>query len=133
MDKKMKIGLDIHGVTDTHPFFKEMARVMIAAGHEIHIITGATMRKAVRDLEKLGMQKMIHYTTICSITDYLIDRGIPVEWKDPSNPVFPDSEWNGVKAAYCLEYDIDIHFDDSDVYNRHFITPYARILPHHTT
>lgn len=127
MDKKLKIGLDIHGVTDSNPFFKVMASALIAAGHEIHIITGASIEKAIRDLRSAGLEVGIEYTTIFSITDELLERGVPVTWKNPSNPMFPDLDWNKCKARYCAENEIDIHFDDSDIYGLYFTTPYAQI------
>jgi hypothetical protein len=127
MEEKLIIGLDIHGVTDTHPFFKAMASAMSEAGHEIHIITGASLKKAENDLEKLGMLPDIHYHCIFSITDHLISKGVPVTWRDPDNPVFPDKECNECKSKYCAEYGIDIHFDDSNTYGEFFTTPYAQV------
>lgn len=127
MEKVMKIGLDIHGVTDTNPFFKEMAKAMIAAGHKIHIITGASSIKAYRDLSNLDMEHQVHYHCVFSITDYLLEKGVAVTWKDPENPMFPDSEWNKAKAKYCEENDITIHFDDSEIYGLFFNTPYAQV------
>lgn len=127
MDGKIKIGLDIHGVTDSNPFFKAMATAMLQAGHEIHIITGASTKKAKRDLRSVGMVEEKNYTTIFSLTDYLIDKGVDVHWKDPSTPMFPDEEWNKAKAVYCQENEIDMHFDDSEIYGLYFSTPYAQV------
>lgn len=123
----MKIGLDIHGVIDTHPFFKEMAGAMTATGHEVHIITGASYQKAIRDLDNVGMTQGMHYHTIFSITEYLIEKGVKVEWKSDSNPMFPDDEWDRAKSEYCAVQKIDMHFDDSTTYGNHFSTPYATI------
>jgi hypothetical protein len=39
--KKLKIGLDIHGICDANPeFFSELSRLFVNAEHEVHIITG---------------------------------------------------------------------------------------------
>jgi len=127
MEGKLKIGLDIHGVTDSNPFFKAMAAAMIQAGHEIHIITGASTEKAKRDLGKLDMDEGKDYSTIFSITDYLIEKNVTVHWKDPSNPMFPDEDWNMAKAEYCRSNEINMHFDDSVVYGLYFVTPYAQV------
>jgi len=124
----MKIGLDIHGLSDTNPFFKEMAKLMVAAGHEIHIITGASKRIAYRDLEKIGFVEGTHFTHVFSITNHLTYLGVQVTWKDDSNPIFPDAEWNKAKAWYCAHQNITIHFDDSEEYGKYFTTPYARLL-----
>lgn len=125
--KQMNIGFDIHGVTDKNPVFKSIARAMLAAGHKIHIITGSPMSKAKKDLEKLGMVVGEDYNYIFSITEYLIEKGVEVTWKDPENPMFPDDEWNKAKARYCQLKKIDIHFDDSDIYGKYFTTLYAQI------
>lgn len=127
MENKLRIGIDIHGVMDSNIFFKIMARIMLAEGHEIHIITGSLTKKAKKDLQGRGMVAGINYTTIFSIADTLLERGIEVTWKDPDNPVFPDDDWNQAKAIYCEENEIDIHFDDSDIYGLYFTTPYAQI------
>jgi len=127
MDTKLKIGLDIHGVTDRNEFFKIMAKSLLLDGHEIHIITGAAMSKAKKDLRSIGMVEGINYTKIFSITEQLISEDIPVVWKNSNNPMFPDEAWNKAKAIYCEETGIDIHFDDSDIYGMYFKTPYAQV------
>lgn len=123
----MKIGIDIHGVLDTNPFFKQMALSMRHDGDEVHIITGTSIELALKDLEKLDMHKGFHYTHLYSITDDLISRGIPVEWKDGNNPFFPYEEWDKAKAEYCTKNGIDIHFDDTKRYGEYFTTPFALV------
>lgn len=123
----MKIGIDIHGVLDTNPFFKQMALSMRHDGDEVHIITGTSIELALKDLEKLDMHKGFHYTHLYSITDDLINRGIPVEWKDGNNPFFPYEEWDKAKAEYCAKNGIDIHFDDTKRYGEYFTTPFALV------
>ena len=123
----MKIGIDIHGVLDTNPFFKQMALSMRHDGDEVHIITGTSIELALKDLEKLDMHKGFHYTHLYSITDDLISRGIPVEWKDGNNPFFPYEEWDKAKAEYCAKNGIDIHFDDTKRYGEYFTTPFALV------
>lgn len=123
----MKIGIDIHGVLDKNPFFKQMALMMLHAGHEVHIITGTSTELALNDLTSLDVHKGIHYTHLYSITDDLINNNIPVEWKDGNNPLFPQEEWNIAKSKYCTQHNITIHFDDSSIYGNYFSTPYAYI------
>ena len=123
----MKIGIDIHGVLDTNPFFKQMALSMRHDGDEVHIITGTSTELALKDLEKLDMHKGFHYTHLYSITDDLISRGIPVEWKDGNNPFFPYEEWDKAKAEYCAKNGIGIHFDDTKRYGDYFTTPFALV------
>ena len=125
----MKIGIDIHGVLDTNPFFKHMALSMCfhQVGNEVHIITGTSTELALKDLENLDMHRGFHYTHLYSITDDLISRGIPVEWKDGNNPFFPYEEWDKAKAEYCAKNGIDIHFDDTKRYGEYFTTPFALV------
>ena len=124
---KMRIGIDIHGVLDKHSFFKAMAKVMRRDGSHIHIITGTTKESALKDLALLGMKQDIHYDYLFSITDYLIEKGITVEWKDGNNPLFPHEEWDKAKGEYCARNNIDIHFDDTVRYGEYFTTPFALI------
>ena len=123
----MKIGLDIHGVLDKNPFFKHMAFSMCKDGNEIHIITGTSIKSALEDLKQLDIIEGIYYTHLYSITDDLISRGIPVEWKDGNNPFFPYEEWDKAKADYCAKNNIDIHFDDTQKYGEYFSTPFVLI------
>lgn len=122
----MKIGIDIHGVLDKHAFFKRMALAMRHIGDEVHIITGTSEKSALEDLRKLGIFEW-YYTHLYSITDDLISRGIPVEWKDGNNPLFPYEEWDKAKAEYCTRNKIDIHFDDTIKYGDYFTTPFALV------
>ena len=120
----MKIGIDIHGVLDSHPFFKEMARLFVAGGHEVHIITGAQFNDRVKaKFKKLGMEKGVNYTHYFSIAEHLIANGINVDWEDSENPWFDEKSWNTAKADYCRTQGIDMHFDDTSVYAQYFTTP----------
>ena len=122
----MKIGIDYHGVLDTFPFFRELGRLFVNAGHEVHIITGAQWQneKLQTQFEALGLQERVNYTHFASMTDFLIDRGEKVEWEDENNPFFSENAWNQSKSIYCIEKKIDMHFDDSSEYCKHFSTPY---------
>ena len=120
----MKIGIDVHGVLDTFSYFKEMAKLFVAAGHEVHIITGVQWRKRVKDkFKKLGIEKGIHFTHFVSITDLLIEQGKKVRWEDADNPWFNKKDWNEAKAQYCFENGLDIHFDDRPEYASSFKSP----------
>jgi hypothetical protein len=123
--KPIKLGIDIHGVLDTNPFFKEAAKLFIAAGHEVHIITGAQFNERVKKkFEKLGIEEGTHYTHFFSISGYLLEKDVVVRWEDSNNPWFDENAWNTAKSDYCREQAIDIHFDDTDVYSKYFTTPF---------
>lgn len=119
----LKIGLDIHGVADENiEFFRELATVLIAAGHEVHIITGPHSPKAVVELDELKMP----YTHLFSIADYHAAKGTKMTYGKAGNPFMEDYDWDRTKADYCLEHGIQLHLDDSDAYGYFFKTPYAR-------
>lgn len=121
----MKLGLDIHGVCDSNPIFKEIGKAMMDAGHEVYIITGSSRSDAIQELTQIGMIGGRHYSAIFSITDYLINNGVSVKWKDEHNPVFDSHLWDTAKAEFCSMEKIDLHIDDSNVYASYFVSPCA--------
>ena len=43
--KKLKIGLDIHGICDANPeFFSELSRLFVNANHEIELVLHNTQQ-----------------------------------------------------------------------------------------
>ena len=117
----MKIGIDIHGVIDTNPkFFAEFSKAIVAAGGEVHVITGPKRSAVEADLKTWG----ITYTHFFSIVDSVGEN--EVRWEDDKNPWVDSEVWNRRKAKYCKENGIELHIDDSNEYGLHFKTPYAR-------
>lgn len=119
----MKIGLDQHGVLDNIPLFKVIGELLVSAGHEVHIITGKQWNAIKYELSQNNIFEGIHYTHHFSITDYLLQNGHSVRWEDQFNPWFDTNSWNPVKGNYCFEHNIDVHFDDTEVYADFFNTP----------
>lgn len=121
--KKIKIGLDIHGVLDSRPeFFSVLTKLLVDNGHEVHIITGAKTETELENMKKHN----ISYTHVFSITDHHVVKKTPVTWDEKGEPHMDTYLWDKTKAEYCKEHDIDMHFDDSDIYHYFFKTPYAR-------
>lgn len=120
-----KIGLDIHGVSDSAPeFFSHLSQLFHIAGCEVHIITGAEQTPELEaQLKALG----ICYTHFFSITDYHKSIGTPVTYSSPGNPVINDALWDSTKAEYCRREEIGMMIDDSTVYGQYFSTPYMQI------
>lgn len=121
----MKIGFDIHGVVDVQPaFFSMLTKLLVDNGHEVHIITGGSVKEGtvLKELEDMN----ITYTHLLSVFDYLKDIGAKTneELGIASRYPFPDETWNTVKAEYCAKHGIDMHFDDMQEYLTHFTTPY---------
>lgn len=126
---KLKIGLDCHGVLDSYPeFFKTFSRLLVDAGHEVHIITGARKEFTMKELEGTG----IIWTHFFSITDYHESLNEEITNDSKGNPHMPAEIWNPTKAWYCKEKGIHIILDDSPVYGKFFTenigSIYAQVL-----
>lgn len=126
----MKIGLDLHGVISDMPdFFRNFAKMVVQGYGQLHIITGTSTINAIEELNKFGFKAGVHYTHLFSILDYHIMNDTPiVDYNtDYGNPEFDHKSWDETKGKYCEREKIDIHFDDSVAYERHFTTPFARV------
>jgi len=121
----MKIGLDLHGVSDAYPtFFSELTKLFMAAGHEVIIITGPSVNeKTIKEIEACG----VSYTSILSIVDYHVHKGTPCSYDANGNFWVDVEEWNKTKGVMCKEHGIDFHIDDSPHYGEHFSTPYMEV------
>ena len=130
-DSKFKVSLDLHGVIDAMPeFFAFFTKSMISAGAELHIVTGGT----TEDDEKLLKKYNIQYTHIFSITDYHKELGTPTTKKHLKHGfmMVSDEEWDKTKAEYCKKNNIDLHIDDTLIYNNYFTTPFCRLWSHNS-
>jgi len=125
--KKIKLGLDIHGVIDAHPeVFAAISQAICSAGHEVHIITGPYDTPELRQtLENNG----IVFTHLFSLASYHEEIGTPIRHDAKGRPWLDDELWERTKGDYCIREKIDMHFDDSTTYSDHFTTPYGLILP----
>ncbi len=120
----MKFGIDIHGViTDNPKFFAEFTACLLAAGHEIHIITGPRFSK----VEPILRKHKIKYTHFFSIVEHEEKKGkVDIKWDKKGDPFMDFNVWDRSKANYCKRHKIDLHIDDSQKYAEYFKTPYAR-------
>ena len=97
----MKLALDIDDTITRHPeFFAVVSRALIAAGHEVLIVTlRQDYDQAEADLWEWGVE----YTElIVATTDALIKHG-PYEWK----------------ATVLRHHGVDVFFDDMPQILRH--------------
>lgn len=108
-------GFDIHGVLDTYKSLRTVCASLVKAGHTVHIMTGARKDVALLHLHEANIVDGWHYNFLYSISDDLLERGIPVVWK-ADNPKFADVDWDSAKALYCKTHGIIALFDDSPVY-----------------
>ena len=121
----LKIGLDIHGVLDKYPeLFAELTKQWFRENNKIYIITGSMETPEI--LEQLKEWK-ITYTHFYSVSDDLLAQNKATHWTSSNDPWFHADDWNTAKAKYCKENNIDIHYDDSDEYGKHFETPFVRV------
>jgi hypothetical protein len=117
----VKIGLDIHGVIDSNlKMFSELTNLLIAAGHEVHILTGPKTETVIDFLKT----NKIAYTHLFSIVEDAEANGIMVRW-DAEGPWIDSEFWDRSKARYCQRNNIDLHIDDSPQYEKYFKTPFA--------
>ncbi|GBC60786.1 hypothetical protein DENIS_1745 [Desulfonema ishimotonii] len=120
----IRIGIDIHGVADADTaFFAELSKLLVKNGHEVHILTGS---EKTPELEKYLRQELgLHWTHLFSITSHHRAAGTEVT-EIRGNPHMDEALWNRAKAEYCKENRIQLHLDDSAVYGKEFVTPYAK-------
>lgn len=120
--KKIKIGIDFHGVITAHPqFFKKFNQYAIAGGCQIYILSGGHCDDVKKQLDQQG----ILYTHIWSMLDYY-DEKCKVTYLDDGSFKVDDKLWNTAKADYCHRHQIDFHIDDSNLYGEYFKTPYCQ-------
>lgn len=122
----MKIGIDLHGVSDAYPkFFSELSKLFVAAGHEVIIITGPSVNEStLKEIEACGLS----YTRILSIVDHHLAKGTPCHYDENGRYWIDNEPWNKTKGEMCREHGIDFHIDDSPLYGEHFTTPYMQVL-----
>ena len=125
-----KLGIDLHGVSDSIPdFFSFLSDSFIKNGGEVHIITGGSWTKELKDeLIKLGIKWTHHF----SVYDYLVNSGEESigKVKFPDGTIqkkFKNETWDKVKGDYCRKNNINLHIDDTIAYKENFKTPFANL------
>ena len=130
---KFKLGLDIHGVVDAMPeFFSFLTDSFIKNGGEVHIITGGRWDS---EFEKQLNDFGVKWTHKFSVYDYLkeLDAEVIGKVQFPDGTIqkkFKNEDWDLIKSQYCKENGIDLHIDDTLIYNNFFSTPFARLWTH---
>lgn len=130
----MKLGIDIHGVLNEKPeMFKMLCGALLFVNaeyadpyNEIHIISGPPGEVILKELSAHGFKEMYHYTHVFSIVDHHKSLGTPMTQDSAGNWHMDHYLWDRTKGDYCLKHNIDLMIDDSDVYDYHFKTPFAR-------
>lgn len=97
----MNFGFDIDGTISAAPVpFAAIASALIAAGHEVHVLTG-TMERTIDDAHR---QRRIDQLTLL---------GFPYTRLHIVHAPFHVES----KAAYCAEHEIVMMFEDSIPYS----------------
>ena len=52
------------------------------------------------------------------------------EYIDSIQKKFKNEDWDKIKGQYCKDNGIDLHIDDTLIYNNYFTTPFARLWSH---
>jgi len=117
-----KIGMDLHGVLDKDSaFLCPLLRKVVEEGHEVHLMTGSVFSEEFKEsiLAKYDLREGDTYTHTFSITQHLMDTGIPVSWDARGYPFAEALNWDMAKGEYALLQGIDVLFDDSPTYCRY--------------
>lgn len=123
MEKKLKIGIDLHGVSDAFPtFFAEFTKLFVDAGHSIHILTGELVTSALHaQLEACGVK----YTHLYSIAQHHKDLNTPMTFDEKGTPWIDQDLWVRAKGEYAKQHELDIMLDDTEGYGPYFSTPFV--------
>lgn len=121
----MKIGIDIHGTADLFPdFFRELCRLFVEAGHEVHIVTGRRRKEIEPEVQAMGLC----YTHFFSMTDWHEHIKTPMTYGPWNNPWMDEETWNRTKGDYARKVGLDMMFENSDDFARHFTTGYLKVM-----
>ena len=121
----MKIGIDVHGTADSFPaFFRELTKLFVVAGHEVHIVTGSRQSEIEPEVKNLG----ISYTHFFSMTDYHESQGTEMVYGSKKNPWMDEKLWRKTKGDYAKRVGLDMMFENQPEYIEHFSTAVAQMF-----
>lgn len=109
--KKIKIGLDIHGVIDQAPEFFSLFS-MFPDVFELHIVTG--IKEHLDDVVDFKYDKWFSIHQQCE------DEGIDITFDDKGRPWVEPAIWDRKKAEYCKREGLHMMIDDSPSYGQYF-------------
>jgi hypothetical protein len=113
-------------------FFAFLTDSFIKNGAQVHIVTGGRWDP---NLETMLNNYGVKWTHKFSVYDYLKESDAEVigQVQFPDGTLqkkFKNEDWDRVKGQYCKDMSIDLHIDDTLIYNDFFSTPFARLWSH---
>lgn len=116
----MIFTFDLHGVCDKEPgLFIDIIRQLKINNHVVGILTGEEITPTLTSqIKKLGL----HVDLLLSIVSYHKSIGTKIEYinNDPSQPKIKDDIWDQTKAQICSIVGVNVHVDDSNIYEIYF-------------
>jgi hypothetical protein len=120
----MRISFDIHGVLNKYTnYLRSHIKELKNSGDTIIICTGSPQNTAIDELKELN----IHYDELISVVDFHKRIGTPMWQSERGSWYCSQTTWNKTKGILCAMYKVDLHVDDSKIYNDYFRTPYMYI------
>lgn len=116
----MRLAFDLHGSLDSDPMLLLFFKGLIYMGRfKCFIVSGPPVTQIINELKKLGINDMdlVHFEII-SVVDFLKSKNA-VWRKDEKGYWFDETLWWESKGLICLEYSIDIIFDNDIEYAKH--------------
>ena len=116
-----RISFDFHGVINKKPeLIKKLTDLSFMRDFEVYIVSGGPQNY----IKKYLHHHKISYTKLWCIFDFYEQKDL-VKFLPNGEFHIDDELWNRAKGDYCRKEKIDLHIDDSDVYGKYFVTPYA--------
>ena len=121
------IAFDLHGTIDSNPEeFKEVMKKILQSGKMVYVISGSPVMEIEDELNKLTIEKGIHYNDSFSIVNFVGEELKSPIWINLNkntkklNWFCDDILWDSAKSLICQKYDIHVLFDDSLKYSAFF-------------
>jgi hypothetical protein len=116
-----KLGLDLHGVIDTHPVrYIKLANIILKYSYsEVHILSGPPMEQLMKELQEIANkynQGHMFWTHTFSIVEHIKETGVPYNIDDKGHYWCNKVKWDEAKGLYAKEKGLDLIIDNNSDY-----------------
>jgi len=119
----MKIGFDLDGTLDRKPV-RDLAQALLSAGHEVYIISGCFLEAGEWQDEQAKLEKLVRFGLAISgdgpgkfkLADKLHVKVLVAVDHTLFDRDYRLADLGLRKGAYIAEQEIEIMFDDSEIY-----------------